>query len=98
MGALAAANKLMEGEVPNRPGVGFPDSLWTKMQECLELESDKRPTVDDVLELWRRPAGPDWSEGGWPDPTERNAARGAEDFSDNNSSWEVVDQAAPWKT
>ena len=46
---LAAANKLMEGVVPDRPEVGFPDSLWTKMRECLQLMPDGRPTVDDVL-------------------------------------------------
>ena len=41
---------LQQGKLPDRPEVGFTDSLWSTVESCLELEIGKRPTVDTVLE------------------------------------------------
>ena len=41
---------LQQGKLPDRPKVGFTDSLWSTVGSCLELEVGKRPTVDTVLE------------------------------------------------
>jgi hypothetical protein len=42
--------KLLKGEVPDRPEIGFTDSLWTKMRECLQLRPEECSlTVDGML-------------------------------------------------
>ena len=45
-----AMENLQQGKLPDRPEVGFTDSLWSTVESCLELEVGKRPTVGTVLE------------------------------------------------
>jgi len=49
-GQYIAVENLQQGKLPDRPKVGFTDSLWSTVKSCWELEIEKRPTVDTVLE------------------------------------------------
>lgn len=44
-----AAEKIVDGEFPQRPSVGFTDSLWKTLEDCLHREPRMRPSADDVL-------------------------------------------------
>jgi len=49
MQAWLAAAKLQREEFPERPEVGFTDSLWSTMESCWKVKPEKRPTADAVL-------------------------------------------------
>lgn len=44
-----AAQELWKGELPPRPEVGFTDSLWKTLGDCLKPEREERPNADTVL-------------------------------------------------
>lgn len=44
-----AAVEMCEGKLPERPEVGFTDSLWETLKRCWNVNRDERPSIEAVL-------------------------------------------------
>jgi len=55
---MTVMRKIVEGERPGRPegeeGVWFTADLWGMLEQCWSLHSERRPTIDNVLQCLRR--------------------------------------------